>query len=845
MKTFSRIFSLLTVFLFFTLSSFAQKPVNWRDMGGNKGATFYQVQQDFYKYWQGKTPKKGEGYKVFKRWENYMTPRVYPSGNLLLPSTTFQNYVEWSAEKSFSGSVSMPANWTSLGPNEVPTGYDAASGRIDFVRFDPTNSNTLYVGAPDGGLWKSTNAGATWTTNTDLLTIIGCSDIAIDPGNTQIMYLATGNWESDRRSIGVLKTTNGGTTWNTTSLTWTALDNYKIRKLVMHPTNSSIMMAVTDGGIFRTTDGWATNSNVYCCNTLYDIEFKPGDPTIVYAAGQDFFKSTDTGATWNPVTTGLPAASSVSRMVLGVSAANASYVYAIAGNNTHGYLGTYRSTDSGASFTLQSSSPNILGYEKSNPGGTNGQAGHDLAIAVSPTNANTVTIGGINAWQSSDGGVTWTCVAYWLGADPNYPGQGDGPPDYVHADVQDIQYLPGSSTTMFATSDGGIYKSVNSGTNWTNLTNNLSVAQQTGIALSQSNPNLIVTGLQDIGTLKKDGSTWSGINGGDGEDAFIDRTNNLNIVTSNPSGAHSLSTDGGLTHEDITGLPTGQWFSPISQDPVTATTVYAGGRPDLYRSLDLLTSPTYSWTMLGTPNGTGNILRFVVAPSNVNIIYAIKENAVSKSINAGTNWTDVTGTLPVGNAQLTNIAISGTDPDKLWVTFSGYSAGDKVFKTINGGTNWTNLSTGLPNLPINTIVSVNASANDAVYVGADISVYYTDNTAGGAWAIFNTGLPNAAVTDLEIYYPTLKIRASTYGRGAWESDLNPVACFSNLVVSNNNPIPTGIYKSAGDLTSHASTVANGTNVVFKSDTGVVLNPLFEVLFGGVFEAMIEACMGGN
>ncbi len=843
MKTILQTVSFLSAFLLFTFHLVAQKTVNWRDMNGNKDADFYQVQQDFNQYWQGRAAQKGSGYKVFKRWENFMAPRVYPSGNMLLPSTNYQNYVQWLAEKSFSGASLMPANWISLGPNSIPTGYDVASGRIDFVRFDPTNSNTMYVGAPDGGLWKSTDAGTTWTTNTDFLTIIGCSDIAIDPANTQIMYLATGNWEFDRRSIGILKTTDGGATWNTTSLTWTAIDNYKIRKLVMHPNNSSIMMAVTDGGIFRTTDGWATNSNVYCCNTLYDIEFKPGDPTIMYAAGQDFWKSTDTGATWSPVTTGLPAASSVSRIVLGVSPANAAYVYALIGDTNHGYLGTYRSTDSGNSFSLQSSTPNILDASKDGSG-TGGQAGHDLAIAVSPTNAEVVTIGGISSWQSVNGGIDWTIIAFWYGTDDDYPGQGDGPPDYVHADIQDIQYSPGSNSTLFATCDGGIYKSVDNGANWTKLSGNLSVAQQTSIALSASSPTILACGEQDIGTVKLNGGTWSGINGGDGEDAFIDRTNNLNIVSSNPNGSHAISRDGGLSHEDITGLPGGQWFSPISQDPVTATTVYAGGRPALYRSLDLLTNPTYSWTMLGTPTGTGNILRFVVSPSNADIIYTIKENAVSKSTNAGTSWADITGTLPVGNAQLANIAISGTDPDKVWVTFSGYSAGDKVFKTTNGGTSWTNLSADLPNLPINTIVSVNSSPDDAVYIGTDISIFYTDNTSGGSWALFNTGLPNVAVTDLEIYYPTLKIRASTYGRGAWESDLNPVACFSNLLVSNT-PIPTGIYKSGGEITSHTSMVANGTNVIFKSDTGILLNPIFEVLVGGVFEAIIEACMGGN
>jgi hypothetical protein len=743
---------------------------NWRAMGSNKAATFYEVQQDFNQYWASKKVEKGIGYKVFKRWENYMAPRVYPSGNMLLPSTNYANFLAWKQNNPVS-SRSPSGNWTALGPLTKPTGYDAGVGRVDFVRFDPMNTNILYVGTPDGGLWKSNNGGDFWTTNTDYLSVIGCADLAIDPTNTQTMYLATGNWQDDRRSIGVLKSTDGGDTWNTTSLSWTALDNHKIRKILMHPSNPSIMMVVTDDGVFRTTDAWATNTKTYCCSDLYDMEFKPGNPNIVYAAGTEFFLSSDNGVSWNQIVNGLPDAADVSRMVLGVTASNNSYVYALAGDQDGGFLGLYLSKDSGISFSTQSTTPNILNSSK-DASGTGGQATHDLAIAVSPVNKDLVTIGGINQWRSTDGGAQWTLLSYWLGNDTNYPGQGDGPPDYVHADIQSIEYLPGSSTTMFATCDGGISKSTNNGLNWKDISHNLSIAQQTGVALSASDPAIMATGLQDIGTLKANVGAWSVINGGDGEDAFIDRSSNLVIVSSNPNGAHAISTDGGANHDDITGLPSdAQWFSPISQDPVNIDLVYAGGRPALWSTLQLFSvGATCDWTELGTPPGTDNILQFVVAPSNSNIIYAIKVDAISVSTNAGVSWAEKTGTLPLGDAALTDLAVSDTDPNKVWVTFSGYSNGDKVFKTTNGGDTWTNISAGLPNLPINSIVSVNGSTIDAVYIGADIGIYYIDNGLAN-FVPFNTNLPNVAVTDLEIYYPASRLRASTYGRGTWESDL--------------------------------------------------------------------------
>ncbi len=762
---------LLLMSAFYAQGQNRDKP-DWREMGNNKGFTFYEVQRDFYQYWQDKTPVKGQSYKVFKRWEDYMKPRVYPSGNMALPSTTYEHFLEWQRNRP-SSSRTATANWTELGPITKPTGYDAGKGRVDFVRFDPNNpTTTMYVGAPDGGLWKTTDGGGNWTTTTDFLGVIGCADLAINPANTQIMYLATGNWENDRRSIGVLKSTNGGVNWNTTSLTWTALDNYKIRKLLMDPTDPLIMMAVTDGGIFRTTDGWATNAQTYCCKTLYDMEFKPGDPTTVYAVGQIFLKSTDNGANWTQVTTGLPAEATVSRAVLGVSANNAAYVYVLMGNNDGGYLGTYRSTNSGASFSLRSSTPNLLQADKGGVG-TGGQATHDLAIAVSPANAELVTIGGINQWQSSNGGTTWTLASYWLGNDTNYPGEGDLDADYVHADIQSIEYQHGSSTVMFATCDGGISRSTNGGMNWTDISVNLRIAQQTGIALSATSPGIMVTGLQDIGTLKNTNGAWSVINGGDGESAFIDYTDNNYIVTSNPNGAHALSTDGGLTRNNITGLPAGtEFFSPISQDPVAPFAAYAGGRNKLWKSTNLLSGGPYTWSELpGALFGTGGILRFVVAPSNTSIIYAIKYDAISKTIDGGTTWTNITGNLPVGNIYLTNLAVSNTNSDKVWVTFSGYEAGEKVYKTTNGGTNWTNISSGLPNIPMNAVLYQNSTANDEVYIGADIGVYYQNNSSGPWEEFFISTLPNCAVTDLKIFYPTGKLRASTYGRGAWETNL--------------------------------------------------------------------------
>ncbi len=291
-----------------------------------------------------------------------MAPRVYPSGDMTLPSTTYSRYMEWQKQnppadpRARVAATLSTANWTEMNPNMKASGYDSGVGRIDFVRFDPTNPNIMYVCSPDGGLWKSTNGGASWTTNTDFLPIIGCADLVIDPTNTQIMYLATGNREYDRSSIGILKTTNGGTTWTPTGVVFPPENGITIRRLIMDPTNPQIMIAVANTGVLRTTDGWATFTEPALSGTtiLEDAEFKPGDPNTVYAIGKEFYRSTDKGVTWTLVSTNMPDPTDVSRALIAVTAANPNYVYAVYGNNAGGYLGTYRSTDNGTTFAARS-----------------------------------------------------------------------------------------------------------------------------------------------------------------------------------------------------------------------------------------------------------------------------------------------------------------------------------------------------------------------------------------------------------------------------------------------------------------------------------------------------------
>jgi PKD repeat protein len=778
---------LFTVSIFIFNNSHSQ---TWVEMMKDPDANFYETVQEFEDYWSTRTIEKGKGYKPFRRWQDFMAPRVYPKGDVKQANRAkeeFQAYKELHPEL-FDAAGSRAANWTLLGPTGAPSGGGA--GRINFVRIHPTNSNILYAGSPAGGLWITTNGGTSWSTNTDQLTVIGCTDVAIDPTNTQVMYLATGDGDAgDTYSIGVLKSTDGGGTWSATGLTWTVTQGRTISKLLINPSNTQIILAATSNGVYRSINGGTSWTQEQVGN-FKDMEFKPGDPTVVYVSGTTFWKSTNSGDTFTQITSGVPTNSG--RIAIATTPANVDYVYLLSANNTDsGLQGIYRSINSGTSFTTRATSPNLLGWN-SNGGDAGGQGWYDLAIAASPTNAEVVVVGGVNIWRSTNGGTNWTINGHWTGS---------GAP-YVHADIHDLIFLPGNGTTYYSGNDGGVFRTTNSGTGWTDISANMAIAQQYEVGLSSSNASLLLTGHQDNGTNRMNGTTWAEVYGGDGMQCFIDRTNNNIMVASYVYGDFKRSTNGGGGWTTITSGLTGNaaWEAPIHQDPVTSTTYYCG-----YSQMFRTTNSGTSWSQIGTLTGSGTIVEFDVAPSNNQVIYAARSNAIFKSTNGGGAWTNITGTLPIASAAITYIEISPTDPNKVWVTFSGYSTGNKVFMTTNGGTGWTNYSTGLPNLPANCIV-YQAGSSDGVYVGTDVGVYYRDNTFT-SWQPYLLGLPNVVVRDLEIYASTGKIRAATFGRGTWESDLyspgaNPP--IADFIASNTN-VCVGSTVTFTDLSSYSPT----------------------------------------
>ncbi|MDP1622364.1 MAG: hypothetical protein Q8M08_08485 [Bacteroidales bacterium] len=795
---------------------------------------FATIQNTMEQYFEGRDQGRGSGYVQWKRWEYLAERRLTPDGKVANWAVRnweeYQNYMQTHPDTDSGEPTDVPnGHWSNLGPYGFVwgNGWNGGVGRLNCIAFHPTNASIFWVGGPSSGLWKTINGGTTWTPLTDGMPVIGVSGIAIDYTYTNTMYILTGDGDGgDTRSIGVLKTTDGGETWNATGFTYTLLNNVRGYKLLMHPTNRLMLFVVATNGIWKTTNGGTTWTQVKT-GSFQDIEFKPGDPTYIYAcSGTQFWRSTNTGDNWTQVISGVP--TTASRMAIGVTPHVTSYVYLLTGPSTVAgtYVGTFLSTNSGASFSTRSTTPNILGYS-SVGNDDDDQTTYDLAIAVSRTNYASIMSGGINTWTSADWGTSWTITSMW----DNSGGIG-----YTHADIHGLDINP-LNNWLYCVSDGGIFRSTNFGVDWTDLTYGMATTQWYRIASYEGNSNLITGGTQDNGSNKwTGGATMLHILGADGMDCMIDHANQLILYNSTQNGGLNKSINGGTTFAGIKPAgSTGSWVTPYVMNPSTSTTIY-GGYSDVYKSIN----GGSTWTNMGV-DGRGAM---AIGTNNTSRLYASYGSTIYMTSDAGTTWTNVSAGLP--GITITYITI---DPDwslTVFVTLGGYTAGQKVYRSDNAGTSWTNVSGSLPNVPTNCIVykDNNYAPADALYVGNDIGVFYRDADHTD-WIPFRNGLPTVPVFDLEVTNNYLT--AGTYGRGLWRSSFySPCAYGWGLTVANDpsNPNYTGyqFYEASNYVqSSRVITGGLGTDVLYKADNYVKLLTGFHAKENNLFQAKLGPC----
>ncbi|GAA4114032.1 hypothetical protein GCM10022393_13290 [Aquimarina addita] len=752
---------------------------------------FDEIVERVERYYEENDKGKGSGYKQWKRWENFYSTRLMPDGTVpnlsSVESDVYNKNAIFSKKGKSKSSVAagLEGDWSSMGPDgytRFGQGYNGGIGRINCIAVDPDNDQIVYVGTPAGGLWKSNTGGDSWIPLTDDLPTMGVSGIAIDyssPVNDRTIFILTGDGDGEHtKSNGILKSIDNGATWVSTGLSWD-IDNIVGYKLLMHPTNPNEMLVATSHTVYKTIDGAVTWTRTIDYERIYDIEYKPGNPQYVYASGAgNILRSTDGGDSWNELSgaNGLP--SSYTRVAIAVTPDAPDYVYAIYGEVTGlgSMKGLYRSTDSGNSFSLRADAPNILGYNRY---GTDdlSQSFYDLAIAVSPINADEVHVGGINCWKSSNGGGSWINTSYWYESSA-----GNG--NYTHADIHALEFV---GEVLYSGTDGGIYKTTNGASDWEDISSGLVISQMYRIGLDPTNPNRLLHGSQDNGSNKIENGGYYHWYGADGFGCIVDPSNPDRIYGSFQNGGIIRSDDNGTTLTTINDPRDideggdgreGNWDTPFTLDPDNSNIIYAGFR-DVWKS----TNRGDSWVNITDGDiGFGDCTQIEIAPSNSNYIYVTKSNYVYYSKDGGATWGQ---SDQFKYSTKTYIAIHPTNPNIIWVTVGGFNEGEKVLKSTDGGVNFTNASGSLPNIPVNCIV-YEYESNNGLYVGTDLGVFYINDDISD-WVSYAQNLPNTIVKELAIQYTTDKLFAGTFGRGMWVSPLYPLSSdtYRNADVPSN------------------------------------------------------------
>lgn len=745
----------------------------WFDMMQDPAANFYATQSAFYKYFAGRdTTAKGTGFKIFKRWEYINRPRIAPDGTRPAPDYVARVYNEYMRNQvAFR---SLEGTWSIVGPVAYPanaTGQPTGMGRVNAIAFHPTNASIIYVGAPAGGIWKTTDGGATWVSLSSGMPTLGVSSILVHPTNPDIIYIGSGDRDAgDAPGMGVFKSTDGGATWaaiNTVSNSGT-LSNATVGALAMSPVNPNIIVAATSTGLFLTTNGGST-WRIRVSSNWKDVKFKPGDGNVVYAAvGGGLWRSVNAGEDWSSVS--LPV--SGARIVIGVTPANPDYVYLTQTQSTSPRIfnGLMRSTDSGATFTTMSTTPNIYDYACKGSG-TNSQATYDLCIAVDRNNADVLYVGSINTWKSTDGGATWSIKTHWVGS-AFAPGDTTANcAASVHADHHVLEWSP-LTGALYLGHDGGVSLTSDGGATWSEITSNLAIAQVYKIGQSSSNPNLSINGYQDNGSAVIGGGASTTVRGGDGMECLIDYSDNNYRYTSGPNGSLSRSSGGSYGNIGRNGTngitESGAWVTPFMLHRSDPNTMFAGYK-NVWRTTNVKASSTsaVSWSAISTGEST-NCIAIEQSPANPDILYVARAGSLQRSDNANAGspvWT--TCNLPSASAP-TDVKAHPANANIVYMT-----AGSGVFKSTDKGITWTNISSGLPALQINCIV-YDRNSDEGLYIGNQAGVWYRDNSIGG-WVHFSNGLPVVDVRELEIYQDAnpanSRLMAATYGRGLWNSDL--------------------------------------------------------------------------
>jgi photosystem II stability/assembly factor-like uncharacterized protein len=621
--------------------------------------------------------------------------------------------------------------WKNIGPtNATYSGRVAVSG----IAVDPRNPMVVYVAGGTGGLWKTPDGGSTWSALTDYLPSQGSASVAVDPVNGTVWYGTGDIIMGGYGASGLWRSLDGGATWSQTLPFGYSGAMYPL-KIVIDPADHNRIFIANYYGALRSVDGGAswTKCFDFSITAVRDVAIDPTNSQIVYlavsrnATNAGIWKSTDGGTTWTRKVVGFPSPSDIGRVQIALAPTSPNVLTAMSGNIYGGFLGLYKSSDAGESWTKTNLS--LAGYDAT-------LLEYHNAVTISPSDANTMIAGTMTHWRTTDGGEKWGNLT---------------------TGGFDIHTYAWSGTTLYAGSDEGIYRSSDNGSTWENLNNNIVLTQfYPGLGMDRSTPSTLWAGSQDNGAYRRTSIGWQARYVTDVYTTAVDPTNSATVYI-NGLGSLERSTDGGQSWTAInSGLVRGSTWAttPIVIDPRNPAVLYTGGS-NFCKS----TNRGDSWTTLSTlPYAIGWI---AMNPAGT-IYLSLLSGAIYRSADGGSSWAQTA--FPGTFAK--QVRISPIDGRTVYVVGSNGSA-RLVWKSSDEGQTWASISGDLPTVQMNCL-AVNKTNSDTLYLGTDLGFFWSVN--GGVNWLHADDFPNAIVNDLGITGDG-NLVAITYGRGMWASKI--------------------------------------------------------------------------
>lgn len=683
------------------------------------------------------------------------------------------------------------------------------SGRIVGFAMHPHDRATYYTAAASGGVWKTTNAGTTWTPIFDNEGSYSIGVVVLDPKNPNVVWVGTGE-NNSQRSVGygdgVYRSDDGGKSWKNVGLK----ASEHIGKIVIDPRDSNTVYVAAQGplwgpggdrGLFKTTDAgktWKNILNISENTGITDLIQDPRNPEVLIAASYQrrrhvwtlinggpesaIHKSTDGGATWTKLRSGLPT-EEMGRIGLAQSPSNPDMVYAII-ESIDKKGGIFRSTDLGTT------------WEKRND--FDAQAQYYAHLVVDPKNSERIYAMNVNIMVSDDGGRTLSALG----------GRNK------HVDNHTIWIDPSNTNYYLVGCDGGIYESFDRAVNW-RFVANLPITQFYDVAVDNDAPFYrVYGGTQDNFTLGGPSRTrsasgitnadWFVTQGGDGFHARVDPVDS-NIV-------YSESQYGGLvrfnrrTGEQVSIQPQPgkgepplrfNWDSPLIISPHAPTRIYFAAnrlfrsddrgdswRPvsgDLTRQLDRDQLPVMGkvWGADAVSKHVstsfyGNIVALSESPKKEGLLYVgTDDGLIQITEDGGKNWRKVDTIAGVPDrTYVSRLLASQHDAGTIYASFENHKNADfkpYLFKSVDAGKTWTPIKGDLPaNGPVLAIAEDHVDPN-LLFVGTEFGLFFTNN-GGEKWTRLRGGMPTIAVRDLAIQRQMNDLVVGTFGRGFYILD---------------------------------------------------------------------------